>query len=191
MKKILTLYIILVLSLFLTSCWDNKLSIEEAWFKMQDIAQQIQNWEITEEEWMKQMQKINKNTKKEKTWLDALKDQQNNVSDFKAIPDWAKELWAIEPNGLTLDKKASSVTVEDAKKHMNESFSLLYHGDADKIMSEAKRIIKALDWKISNQWDDYIIASWDLPWNHSLSISTRTDVENPQMFYSIAWTKKF
>jgi len=191
MKKIITLAIMLLLSLSLISCWDNKLSSEEAWNQIEEIWKQIQNWDISEEEWMKMMQEISENSKKEKTWMDALKEQQDNVSNYNWIPDWAKDLWAIEPEGLTIDIARSSVTVEDAEKHMNEDFSAHYYWDADKLMIEAKKLIKAVNGRITDEQDDYLLAWWKLAWNHTLSVIVRTDIDKPFLDYSILWTKKF
>jgi hypothetical protein len=83
------------------------------------------------------------------------------------------------------------VTEEDAKKHMNEDFSAYYHGTPEKLMSEAKRLVKALNGKINTEEKDFLLANGDLPGNHSLSITVRTDIDEPFMDYSIMGRKDF
>jgi hypothetical protein len=137
----------------------------------------------------KQMKQIEKG---EKTGLEVLKDQNKNVSKLKGIPAWAKKLGAVEPVGLTLDNKLSDNTKEDAEKHMNKSFSAHYYGEPEVLMTEAKKLVKALNGKINMEEEDFLLANGELDGGaYSLSITVRTDIEKPFMSYMITGNKSF
>jgi len=137
----------------------------------------------------KQMKQVEKG---EKTGMEVLMEQNKNVSKFKGIPSWAKKLGAVEPTGLTLNPDQSDSIAEDAKKHMNESFHAQYTGEPEVLMSEAKKLVKAVGGKISIEEKDFLLASGKLDGGvYSLSITVRTDIEEPFMSYMIGGTKKF
>ena len=130
-------------------------------------------------------------SKTEKTGVQALKEQQSDVSDFKGIPSWAKDLGALEPKGLTLDSEISTIIEENAEEGMNKSFSAHYNGKPDILMSEAKRLVKALNGTITDEEEDYLLADGNFPGELVLSIVVRTDTEEPFLDYSIFGMKKF
>ena len=137
----------------------------------------------------KQMKQIEKG---EKTGMEILMEQNDNVTKFKGLPGWAKKLGAVEPVGLTLDSKESDSTVEDAKKHMNESFHAQYTGEPEILMTEARKLVEKLDGKIFHEENDSLIANGELNGGtHSLSITVRTDVDKPFMSYGISGRKTF
>ena len=130
--------------------------------------------------------------KSEKPGMEDLKEQNKNVSKFKGIPSWAKKLGAIEPTGLTLDPDQSDGIVEDAKKHMNESFHAQYTGEPEVLMSEAKKLVKALGGKISMEENGFLLADGELDGGaYTLSITVRTDIDEPFMSYMIGGMKSF
>jgi len=193
MKKVILGVFVFMVAVSLSGCGNStkKMTQDELAQKMIKIGKQVDSGELSEAKGMKMMGELSKNVETEKTGMDALKEQRDNVADFSGIPAWAKKLGAIEPKGLTLIPGRSSVTAEDVEKHMNEDFSAYYTGDPEVVMSEAKRLVKALGGKITSEESDYLLANGDLPGNHSLSISVRTDVDKPFLSYSIMGRKKF
>ncbi len=150
MKKNILAIILISLLMTLTSCgWESnnkKISIDEAIDKQMELIEKVQNGEITEEQAAEESKKIKDNTE---TKEDYSKRENNNISSFEGMPNWAIKAWIIEPNGLKIVENESSITEYDADKYMTDAVNAVYSWDTTKILTEAKRITNELNLTIA------------------------------------------
>lgn len=78
--------------------------------------------------------------------------RRSNINPATALPDWARKLGLSEPTGLTLDSDYSQHTsVNNADEGFN-SVLLVYYGDYNAAMREAKRIADAAKIPLSKDY---------------------------------------
>ena len=78
--------------------------------------------------------------------------RRSNVNPATTLPDWARQLGLIEPLGLTLDADYSQLTsVKNADEGFN-SILLVYTGDYNTAMNEAKRLANAANIPLSRDY---------------------------------------
>jgi len=148
--RIKTTLWVLVLWIFLITlswCWPKETktitSIEDWQTKMMEISEKMMNGDISVEEWEKLLEEIWNNMESQ---TDVMKDLYNNVSEFKSLPKWAKNIWLYELKWFELIKD-ESVVVEYSKKNKTpESILLAYTYD------DEGKAIKEIEKMASNIW---------------------------------------
>jgi hypothetical protein len=182
MKKILSIGFLFLFAIALTGCDKDKttettnktrnkisntqLSREDGENKLIELMEQMQNGEITPDEFKKKNKEITNNTE---TAEEMMKRTNSNISDFTGIPSWASTAGAIATNGLTLIQAESSITTK--KDDYPNSFTATYEGDIDTMKSEAKRLATELKLNIDHEDTKTFLATGKLAETYDVIIS--------------------
>jgi len=186
MKRLFSIVFTLLIAFSLSSCKNSDNSSEkamnpaEAEQKIMDIYQKVQDGELSSEEANRMSESLKAELKNnQKSSTEILIESNKDFKVFDGMPDWAKKLGFDELEDLTLNKKDSSIGLENAEKHLGRSVTLTYTGDKEVIKREAKKIIKEFDINIFQEGEDYMLASGELNVGNGylLDISFRTDID--------------
>ena len=110
--------------------------------KQQKIAEQLNAGEITESEVQSKMRKYTKESK-----------IATGGKMPTGLPGWAKKIGLTEPKGMEVDEVYSSETSVDNPHEGFNSIHLIYNGDYDVAMSEAKKIAGKANMPIDKMWE--------------------------------------
>ena len=181
MKKTLLFTLLLIFAISLTACSSNsveknssksksssskKISQEDGEAKIMDLMEQMENGEISKDEYVARSKEIKNNIESTET---ALKKANDNISDFKGLPSWARKVGIVEPKGLTIIPEESSIM--KANKNYPDSFASSYKGDKKAVFSEVKRITENLGLNIDIDLPDVYMASGEVD-IYTVNVST-------------------
>jgi len=181
MKKTLLFSLLFIFAITLSACGANttkndlnksesssskKISQEEGETKLMDLMEQMENGEISKDEYVKKSKEIKNNIESTET---ALKKANDNISDFKGLPSWAIKAGIVEPKGLTIIPEESSIM--KANKNYSDSFAATYKGDKKAVFSEVKRITENLGLNIDIDLPDVYMASGEVD-IYTVNVST-------------------
>ena len=197
MKKILLIAFTLILSISLTACGGaskdkgnsekqsvstaKKMDLEEGQNKLMEISDKIMNGEITPEEAEKMQKEIKDNMDSQEEFMKRTND---NISEFKTVPVWAKKIGAPEVNGLTLDPARS--TVVEAGNGYIQHFEAIYTGSKEEVLAEANRIGDKLGLKTTLEIEGLLTLDGDLSNGYTATVQVTYDSEsNATLTYNI------
>lgn len=157
--------------------------------KIMAIQQKLTNWEITQE----QAQEMTQNL-----WNYSMEDISGTqkvlvIPKITGLPEWAKNLWLVEPMWMTLDQDISKITSVNNDTEWFDSVILVYKWDYLKSIDEAARIAQLASVPVSKEFQqakeieksspDIVAQMWDdvknsMKWMvYSNSDLTDTNVE--------------
>ncbi|MCD4772348.1 MAG: hypothetical protein K8R41_03065 [Bacteroidales bacterium] len=113
--------------------------------KMEDIENKVISGEMTREDANKIAEKLNETYSREIA-------KRANINPASELPLWAKNLGLCEPNGLILDKDFSKETSVNDPFQAYNSIKLVYTGDYDIAIEQAKIIASKANIPLSKQY---------------------------------------
>ena len=113
--------------------------------RMEELENKVISGKITREEANKIAEELNKTYYREIA-------RRANINPASELPDWAKDLGLSEPNGLILDKDFSKETSVNDPSEAYNSIKLVYTGDYDIAIEQAKIIAKKANIPLSKQY---------------------------------------
>lgn len=110
----------------------------------------------------------------------------SQVNNSVKIPDWSKEIGAVEPKGLSVIPN----TFKERDDNVKKSFEVKFTGKNKKLFSEAKRISNGMGLKIDWEDETEFLASKKLENGYLVTITVKTDtskkfVDQPFLWYNI------
>lgn len=152
MKKCFVVFMLITLLTILSSCWktEEEKQLEKIGEVMEkqntmqndlmDLAEKNANWELSDEEYEKEMNKIEWSFDK----ID--KKVENSVRNMSEddIPSWAKWIWLRKLKGLDFNVSDSEI-IEEKSEAWFDGVNLSYTtSDYEKAISEAESLAKSL-----------------------------------------------
>ena len=133
MKKVILITSVFVLLMSLSACKSKEEKMLDAGLenmeKIIEMQEKMLSGEITAEEADEFMEE------------NAAEQKEIMQMEVKEMPKWVKDMGLDEPKGMTLNTDLSEATTE--KEHGFNSVQLVFEGDYETAMQEAKRIANA------------------------------------------------
>lgn len=76
----------------------------------------------------------------------------DNLSEADYLPEWAVDVGLSIPKGLKIVPEFSHMTSQNDRSEMFNSITLVYEGDYETAMAEAKRIAESANIPLSTSW---------------------------------------
>ena len=132
MKSVKTLIVVLVLSFISVSTYsqNSKMTAQEKKEvkELKKLNADLKSGKITPQEYQEKSKKISADNPA--------------ITPYKKMPAWAKEFNAPEVKGFKMIQNKSTVTRKTAT--YPQGFKVLYSGETDALIKEAKRLVKEL-----------------------------------------------
>jgi hypothetical protein len=110
-----------------------------------EIEEQYENREISLGQYKLQMAELLDEAER-------LQLRMDNLSEAEYLPEWALEVGLSIPKGLKIVPEFSHMTSQDDRSEMFNSITLVYEGDYETAMAEAKRIAESAGIPQSTSW---------------------------------------
>lgn len=118
--------------------------------EIMELQKKLDNGEITQENFEKLSKELGEKYGQE--FEEISSDVKSIKSDkIKSLPQWAKDLGLIEPEGMKFDKSASKVTSADEAIEKVNSLVFCYDGEYKHAKIEAEKIAKRANVPISKE----------------------------------------